>query len=574
MGHNRKLSFTHFKDKSIDDKYILWSYGDFIIKKNNPVLYIECFIVKNNQKHSSCSVKGYYYDNVETIIIEFTKSLLFPSGTYLDSTGRVLNYPVRNFIGRSLNGKYKIENLYFNASNPSYFKSSNLIEKISGGNLPDIDLHLDGRKLLSSYYSYFNSKSNTEYIIQSDVIFRYFFGFSTLVYDIVINNKIRYFLKHKTIIVNNVKTEFVFYDSDLISPEEVRFLAKYLFIKDNFALKTIQNTYNEIYKERLKDNSKEAFAPFSFKFPISLQFSLNVIGQYISVYGDIKKKFVVTEIISINPSNPNEFIFSTQKIVLKDIKDKNVKDNEEDEEEKIKSVTDFENKVDKIFNGNNPGPETNTKITSSIINEENYQREETPFFEQNLFLETPLFEDTEIINLGETEVNNIFNRPPSPENVKNNTTLKNYRYYKIDWFYVIEQVVELLKQDLKFNVEMSKSTFMKIDYYAIDIMIENKYYKLLEFGNGYYTPIFRKKTFEEIKIETLNKILNVASKIHFSWPEIYNSNEMKDFDIVFLTSNKHSVYEIENRQLPDMDKIIFETYDKTKTKILKDLINQ
>lgn len=570
MGHNKKLSFTHFKDKSINDQYVLFFYGDFILKKNNSVLFIEAYFFKRSFNSENLSSKEYFDDNVEKVVLEFTKSLLFPKNAIFDSTGKILSYPITNFEGKSFNGTYRISNLYFNPTNLVFYTKKSFISEVSNTNVPSVGSLIKRNDFLSNYYFYTNPNSNTDYIIPSEVFYRYFYGYSTLVYDIVANNKIKFFLKHRIIISNNIETNFVFYDKKLISKEEVVFLAKFLFISDDFAMQTILKLSNEIYKIRLSEIDNECLVPMKFEFPIPIPVSLNVIGNYISTYGDKKKKFLVSQISSIQSYNNNE-IFDTKKIVLKDISDKT---KEEDTDEDIKlNLAEFEDRFNRIFNDKGASSGSTSDVIVSIANVDNFEKEDIPFFEQNLFLDSPLFDDTDEIFLNGAEISNIFCPPPDAKNIKNNGSLKNYRYYKIEWFDIIDKAMIRLDKENLFNVSQYYSTGKGKKMLICDIKVYGKYYLLLEFGGGFYSPIFRLNTFEKITRETLDKVLKIASNVNFSWPEIYYVKETSDLNIVFLTSNQHSIYEIIQNNIPKLDeeRMIDEAYKKTRDKILKDI---
>lgn len=568
MAHNRTLPFTNFKDKKETDIFVLYLYGNLILKKKDTVLYIECFLAKVNSKITNCSFNGYYENKVERIVIPFTKSLLFPEGTIFTSKGKVFEYPNRIIGDKAINGRYKFNISKLNSEES--FSIANFREKISSGILPDLSKSNILHNLLIGYYH--NKKSNIEFLLPSGVLFKYFFGFSTLTYDIVINNKIEDFLIKKKIIIDNVVRYVVFYDSNLISPDEAMFLSKYLFVKNNSAITAIKNVANEIFKNRIIDNNQKVkHVPFYFNFPLLEDLSLEIVGQFISKYGEVDRKFLVTNIHSISPVNKNVVFFQVENVILKDINDRG--DNQSDDNTKY-NLGEFGIKTRKIFcNDGDSSTQEETQLTSAI-NQEKYDIEEAPINVQDLFLESPFFDATTILNLGNSNNNEVFVSPPSPDKVKDSNTLKNYIQYPIKWFDVVQQAMDMFSDKEKIPVVSTSTSVEKRDFDIHEIKYGSKYYYLLEFGNGYFSPIIKKDiTSESITLETINEIVKESINHKLSWPEIKSNNSLAKFNIVFLMSNKHMLYEKfeDGVMKPDYEKMVLEVYEKTKNKIKKDL---
>lgn len=568
MGHNRTLPFTNFKDKKETDLYVLYLYGNLILKKKDTVLYIECFLAKVSPKITNCSFNGYYDSKVERIVIPFTKSLLFPEGTIFTSKGKVFEYPNRITDTKAVNGRYKYN--IFKLNSKDSFSVVNFREKISDGILPDLSKSNISHELLIAYYHI--KISNIEVLIPSGVLFRYFFGFSTLIYDIVINNKIEDFLIKKKIIIDNVVRDVIFYDSHLISTDEAMFLSKYLFVKNDSAITAIKNVANEIFRNRIIDNEQKVkHVPFHFNFPLLEDLSLELVGQYISKYGDVDRKFLVTNIHSISPENKKAVFFQVENVILKDINDK--ESNKSDDDTEL-NIAKFGIKTKKIFSNNGKSStKEETKLTSAI-NQEKYEIEEAPINVQDLFPDTPFFDNTAILNIGNSNIKDVFVSPPSPDKVKNSNTLTNYRQYFVEWFDVVQKAMKMFSDKEKIPVVSTSTSIKKRDFDIHEVKYGSKYYYLLEFGNGYFSPIFKKDiTSESITLDTINSIVTESINHKLSWPEIKSNNSLASFKIVFLMSNKHMIYEkfVDGVMKPDYEKMILEVYEKTKNKIKKDL---
>lgn len=207
MHHKRKLNFKNFKENKENYIWSLFWYGRVFFNYKNSKFYIEAYLVLLQKEN-------YYLNNfdknrIEKIEIPFSKSVLFPLSSQFDFEGKFLSMSsLYNTDGELLrNGLYKTNRLKI--SNDYNFRVKELDNIFSNTLFPDV---IENGVSIYKNSSYFTRKTESvikkegeddkkityQYIIPIDVILKFFIGYSSLILDLLITNRMRYAIFNKS----------------------------------------------------------------------------------------------------------------------------------------------------------------------------------------------------------------------------------------------------------------------------------------------------------------------------------------------------------------------------------------
>jgi hypothetical protein len=585
MHHKRTLNFTKFENNIEGNIWSLFWYGKIFFKSKDSRFYIEIYLVLLNKEN-------YFLDSlnknrIEKIEIPFTKSILFPLSSQFDYQGKFLRMSQLIYSNDKLikNGLYKFGKLRI--SNSFNFKITDLDTILSDTSFPNVFENGNSIFKDSSYFAIptqstikkLEENKNeiiNQFIIPIDVVLKYFFGYSSLIYDLLITNRLQYAIFDRSIDTTTKKGK-IFYRSNLIPRADASLIAKYFFTRDRFAEKLIGGISSYFDAQRTNNNLNGSFIKFKIPFDFSCEFT--VVGQYLTqISNDIKtRKIIVNQILEI--ASNEKFFTVDDDIDLIDV-DSSLNENNEENDSEVKDV--------RNNNDVNPIKEKETddlpldKNNNDIIVENNVVL-------RNSFLESPTINN--LVLSKNKDGNAIYlkdDRPvdhsdfPYYEGTKRRKiiNLKN-----INWLEIIEETVEYLVNNKEYQSErlleilnerllkkvIFKLTFKNVNYYIVD-----------SGGNNYF-PLFRNKNKNEsIDLDVINDIMEVIGKDYkSSWSVVSNKKSLKSIDkfskmnfliendILFLRNNTHELIGKEDEDV--RTKTIENLANKIHQKILKDI---
>ena len=590
MHHKRKLNFKDFENNPEGSIWSLFWYGRISFNKNQSRFYIEAYLVLMSE--DNYFLTSIDKNRVEKLVIPFTKSILFPLCTQFDHEGRFLRMSsMYNNEGDLLrNGLYRYDNLWF--SNEYNFRVNGLEEFFSDSLFPEVfengtSIYQNAPhfrrvpKINEEQADQNRDKNIFEFFIPVDVILRYFFGFSALTFDLLITDSIK---KAIFDVSYNEETKrgSLFYDSNLISREDVDSIAKYFFTKNDFAIKMIDKIGTYFSAFRINGENPNAF--IKFKLPFDDPCSLSVVGQFFkNIDGFPKiKRFLVNEIVSI--SGIDDFLLTKDDI---DITDINVSESSEN------------------VNGENetkPGNTRNSGNSKSDNDEESDDLPQNPY-DNDKIITAPVelrkcFDQGPKINhlvrmLGKNDeyVYVSDNRPNDHSDFSNsgtNNTMRNYS--NVNWTAIFYETIEYLVQEYGYvaNCLSERGTDKRIvDRIIYELKYKEVNYYIVETGGNNYFPLFRSQNGKDkIDVGTICEIIAVIKNVFkSSWLVLANKKSLKDNkkfthidflqenDITFLRNNIHDPHTIlvDGVDLVDIPKSIEKQAKKIHAKILSDL---
>lgn len=579
MHHKRKLNFKNFKENKEDYIWSLFWYGRVFFNYKNSKFCIEAYLVLLQKEN-------YYLNNfdknrIEKIEIPFSKSVLFPLSSQFDFEGKFLSMSsLYNTDGELLrNGLYKTNRLKI--SNDYNFRVKELDNIFSNTLFPDV---IENGVSIYKDSSYFTRKTESvikkegeddkkityQYIIPIDVILKFFIGYSSLILDLLITNRMRYAIFNKSF-DSKTKKGKLYYDSNYITRSDASLIAKYYFTKNNYAEKLIYDIGSYFSMLRLNNIKEGSF--IKYKIPFDFPCDFVFVGQYLTKNNSevALKKIIVNQILEISA---NEDFFLVDGAI--DLIDTNSSQNQNDEQNES--------------NGKDVRPNSDTKPVNENSNEDNELPLEinnndkiidTPVILRNCFTESPGVKHLVVSKDKEGNpiyVNDV--RPDNHQDFSNNDRSKDRNinnYTIINWIEILEEAIEYLVKEYNYKKErLSNEINEKLTKKIIfGLTYEGVNYYILDSGENNYFPLFRNKNkAETIDIDVIYEIIDVIKKDYkSSWSIVSRKESLKSIDkfssIIFLETNDISF--LRNNTHEIMGKL---GVDDIKIKTLKNLANK
>lgn len=568
MGFKKKLSFTPFKDNNNERTYwmLVW-YGAITFNPKEREYLIDAYFIKTNTT--------LYYINdeieiIEKLTINFRKSLIFPLGSIFNYEGRLNTLPnesIRGILERIIpiyieNDLKSIED---NLMNSNFFK---LLQKL--------DPHI------SSSLTYIKHSQNEYKIIPNYVLFKHFYYFSETAVKNILNNELIDFIKKEEI--NNI--DYLFYNSKVVKPYDIKFLGKYFYTKWDYGEKFFNEIGNELYKLKL---AKKGELKYYFKnvIPFMNILKYTTLGFYLENNKIQKTDLNNPKIFIVNDIKSTEIYVSYHKLLTQEL-EYEVKEVKFFTKDNIKYVDINKLKEENLTNTNGHGVEQ-TNETGLILDAEikNYIIDNpiNTFVDKIILLQdfnafnlTPNLE--EISNEELSKIKILINKDEGLRNIiinanSNHSKEKIIEYIKVnlDYYALTRVALEALNEDSEFltryyfkeEIEKWKHEFYEIDYF-------NQNYYIIESGKGFYSVILRKRDHSEIPYDNLKFIFKTALDKHrLNWSFIKSKNKFDNFGLVILTPNKHKIA-IDKELNVDIAKTILKMKNKFKKKIQDDCL--
>lgn len=585
MHHKRKLSFKNFENNIEGNIWSLFWYGKIYFKSKDSRFYIETYLVL--LKNENYFLNNIDKNRIEKIEIPFTKTILFPLSSQFDYQGKFLRMSQLMYSTDklSINGLYKFKKL--SLSNIHNFRIKELDTIFSGTLFPEVSENGYSIYKDSSYFAIptqttiYKAEENkkeikNQLIIPIDVILKYFFGYSSLVYDLLITNRLRDAIFNKSIDTTTRKGK-IFYDSNLIPRADACLIAKYYFTKNSFAEKLFRDISSYFYEQRINNNPNGSFIKFKIPFDSSCEFV--IVGQYLTeISNNIKtKKIIVNQILEI-ASNEKFFIVDDD-IDLIDINSSQNEnaDKNESEAKVVKNSKDVNPTKDNETNDLPLDKNNNDKII------------ENPVVLRNCFVESPVINP--LILDKDKDGNQIY------LNDERSIEHSDFPYYEgtkrrkiidfkdVNWIEIIEEAIEYLVINKEYISErlsdrVSERILRKVIF---KLTVKDVNYYILDSGGNNYFPLFRNKNKNEsLDISIINEIMEVIKKDYkSSWSVVSNKKSLKSIekfsslrfldnsDVLFLRNNTHELIGDANEDI--RTKTIENLANKIHKKILKDL---
>lgn len=579
IHHKRTLYFKNFENNDEGNIWSLFWYGRTFFKSSEARFYIEAYLVlmhKDNYFLDSISKK-----RIEKVEIPFTKSILFPLSSQFDYEGKFIRMSnLYDDNGDFLkNGLYKFGR--FRIYNPYNLKSKKLDNIFSNTLFPDV--YENGNSIYENSF-YFTRKIEYdnvtfEYIIPVDVILKYFLGFSSLIFDLFITNRLRYAFLDKTYDLKTRKGR-LFYDSDVIPRSDASLIAKYFFTKNDYA----KNLFYRIgaYFSTIRSNNIKNGSFIRFEIPFDFPCEFTFVGQYLTKNNSDTnvKKIIINQIIEI--TGDEDFFLVDDDIDLIDTKNS---DNQNDEENES-------NGKDVRINGDVKPESGNTNVNGDLpLDINNTDRViNNPVVLRNCFNESP--EVKHLVERKDRDGKPIYladERPDDHQDFSNNDGPKNRdinNYTHLSWIEIIEEATEYLENNYGYEInrlsdKISERLTKKIIF---NLTFDNVDYYILDSGGNNYFPLFRNENKNEsIDIDVIYEMIEIIKRDYkSSWSIVSSKKSLKSInkfssisflenqDILFLRNNTHQQIGVEG--VDDVrTKTIENLANKIHKKILKDL---
>lgn len=549
IHHKRTLYFKNFENNDEGNIWSLFWYGRIFFKPNESRFYIEAYLAL--MKNDNYFLDSINKNRIEKVEIPFTKSILFPLSTQFDYEGKFIRMSnLYNDNGDLKKGLYKFGR--FRIYNPYNLKSKKLDDIFSNTLFPNVYENENSIYENSFYFlrkiAYDNVTS--EYIIPVDVILKYFLGFSSLIFDLLITNRLRYAFLKKSYDPKTRKGK-LFYDSDIIPRPDATLIAKYFFTKNNYA----ENLFYRIgaYFSTLRLNNIKNGSFIRFEIPFDFPCEFTCVGQYITKNNSDTnvKKIIINQILEI--SGDEDFFLVDDDFDLIDINDS---ENQKDEEN-VTNVKDVRISGDvKPTNGN-----TNVNGDSPLDINNNDRVINNPVVLRNCFTTSP--EVKHLVERKDKDGNPIYladERPNDHQDFSNyygpkNRDINNYTH--LSWIEIIEEATEYLTNNYHYKVKrlsdkISEKLTKKIIF---ELSYEGVNYYILDSGGNNYFPLFRNKNRNEsIDIDVIYEMIEIIKREYKSgWSIVSSKKSLKNInkfsrisflekqDILFLRNNTHQL---------------------------------
>lgn len=549
IHHKRTLNFTNFKNNVEGNIWSLFWYGKILFNYSESRFYIEVYLaLMNNDNYFLRSINK---DRVEKITIPFTKSILFPLSSQFNYDGKFLR--MSNLDDDDLSrGLYKFSRIQM--SNFYNFETSKLNNILFDTLFPDV--YENGKSIYEDCFYMRRTREirgkTIEYIIPIDVILKYFLGFSSLILDLLITNRMKYAITGKSF-DSNTKKGKLYYDSDCITRSDASLIAKYYFTNNNYAEKLITEIGS--YFANLRFNSVKDGSFVEFKIPFNFPCEFTVVGQYLTNIDPNAKvvKIIVNQILEISA---NEDFFLVDDNVDIDLIDAKSSLNQNDEQNQS------DGKDVRTNNETKPTNENSNESEDLPLNINNNDRIiDNPVVLRNCFTESPRI--NHLVMSEDKEGNTIYLNDERPDEHQefsgndepNGRNINNFKDF--EWIEIIEEALDYLEKEYHYKKErlsdrISEKLTKKIIF---SLTCNGVNYYILDSGGNNYFPLFRNKNkHESIDIDVIYDIINVINKkCKSSWSivsckkslksidKFSDIDFLKDNDISFLRNNTHEI---------------------------------
>lgn len=564
MRFKKKLSFTPFKDNNNERTYwmLVW-YGAITFNPKEREYLIDAYFIKTN--------KTIYYINdeievVEKLMINFRKSFIFPLGSIFNYKGRLNTLPKessRGILERTIPIYIEkdLKSIEDNLMSSNFFK---LLKKL--------DPHI------SSSLTYIKDYKNEYKIIPNYVLFKHFYYFSESAVKNILNNELIDFIKKEEI--NDV--DYLFYNSKIVKPDDIKFLGKYFYTKWDYGEKFFNEIGNELYKLKL---AKKGELKYYFKnvIPFMNILKYTTLGFYLE-NNIIQKKTDLnnSKFFIINDIKHTE-IYESEKDLRTQELEYEVKKKKIFTKDDIKYVDINKLKEENFSNTNGHGVDQ-TNETGLIVDAEvkNYiiVNPTNTFVDRiilsqdfNAFNLTPNIEEIEKEELIKIKI--LINKDEGLKNIiidanSNHSKEKIIDYIRVnlDYYALTKVALEALNEDSEFLTRYYFTEKIEdIIHEFYEIIYFGQYYYIIESGKGFYSVILRNREHDLISREDLKTILKTAINKHrLNWSFIKSKNKFDNFRLVILTPNKHKIA-IDKELNVDIAKTILKMKNKFKKKI-------
>ena len=589
IHHKRKLNFKNFENNDERNIWSLFWYGRIFFKFSESRFYIEAYLaLMRNDNYFLDSINKRRIEKVE---IPFSKSILFPLSSQFDYQGKfICMSSLYNNDGELLlNGLYKHTNK-LKISNDYNFRIKELDNIFSNTLFPDV---IENGVSIYKDSSYFTRKIESiikkegeddkkityQYIIPIDVVLKFFIGYSSLILDLLITNRMRYAIFNKSFDLKTKKGK-LYYDSNLITRSDASLIAKYYFTRNNYAEKLINDI--GLYFSTLRLNNIKEGSFVKYKIPFDFPCDFIFVGQYLTknISELALKKIIVNQILEISA---NEEFFLVEGDI--DLIDTNSSQNQDDEQNESNGKNVRTNNETKPTNGNSNESEDlplNMSNNDRII--------DNPVVLRNCFTDSP---DVKYLVISKDKEENLIyvndERPDNHQDFSNNDEPKEKNinnYTIINWIEILEEATEYLVKKYDYKKErLSDKTSEKLTKKLIfGLTYEGANYYILDSGGNNYFPLFRNKNNNEsIDIDVIYEMIEIIKREYkSSWAIVSSKISLKNInkfssisflekqDILFLRNNTHQL--IGEEGVDDVRaKTVENLANKIHKKILKDL---
>lgn len=585
MHHKRNLNFSKFENNIEGNIWSLFWFGKISHKSNLSKFYIEVYLVL--MKRDNYFLDSIDKKRIEKIEIPFSKSILFPLSSQFDykgkflrmsqlytSKGELLNNGLYKFGKLKLNNYYnfrikELDTIFSNSLFPNVSENGNSIYKDSSYFIRTIEsaIKKEGQD---------DTKIINQYIIPIDVVLKYFLGFSSLIFDLLITNRLRNAIFNRSFDTVTRKGK-LYYDSNLIPRSDVSLIAKYFFTKNDHTEKLIYGIGAYFSTLRLKNIQNGSF--IKFKIPFDFPCNFLFVGQYLTKNNidTNKRKIIINQILEM--SADENFFLVDDDIDLIDVNFSQNENNEENES-KDKDVN-FINEINPIDEENN--------IDLPLDQNNNDRIVENPVILRNCFIESPKI--NHLIVKKDKDGNPIYLNDERPIDHSDFPYFDGKRRRKIlnfsnvNWIEIIEEAVEYLadKFGYKANRLSDKVSDRLTNKIIFNLIYKEVNYYIVDSGANNYFPLFRNiiKT-DSIDIDVIIEIIEIVKRDYkSSWSIVSNKKSLKNLekftkmsflvsnDILFLRNNTHELIGEDSEDV--RTKTIENLANKIHKKILKDI---
>ena len=503
MHHKRKLNFKHFENNVEENIWSLFWYGRIFFKLSESRFYIEAYFVlmKSDDYYMSSINKK----RIEKVEMPFSKSVLFPLSSQFDYEGKYIR--MSNHYDDK--GLYKTRKLELNKYS---FRIKGLDDILSNTLFPDIienemSIYKESSYFISTIDSVFKNTEGEQqnivnhYIIPVDVILKYFLGFSSLIFDLLITDRLGNAIFDDSIDPVTGKGT-LYYNSNYITRADASKIAKYYFTKNDKAKKMFNDIGSHFRKIRYHNSQEGSF--IKFKIPFDFPCDFVFVGQYLTKNNSNVKKIIVNQILEMS-ADENFFLVDGDI----DLIDTNYTQNQNDEENESK-VKDI-----RINDDVKPTNETETGDLPLGINN-NDRIVDNPVILRDCFTDSPGV--NHLVRGKDKDGNPIYiddERPvdhPDFPYYEGTNRRKTTNYTNIPWIEIIEEAVEYLVNKKQYQMEKlsDKVTERLNEKIIFNLMYNDVNYYILDSGGNNYFPLFRNKNMNEsIDINYINEMIEI-----------------------------------------------------------------
>ena len=532
---------------------------------------------------------------VKSVRIPFSKSVLFPLSSQFDYQGNFLRMSnAFNENGELLkNGLYKYDNIELNEYS---FRINGLQDIFDNSDFPEVNSSGIPIYLENPYFKGFfpNKRRNIEQsnidklnvqehkyevVIPVDVVLKYFFGYSALLLDLLIMDRLKMAIFDVSFDEKTGRGKLS-YDSKLISRKDVDSVAGYFFTKDDFANKMF--TKIGAYFSNIRLNNPIQPACIKFKLPFSNACKLSVVGQYFKNVGENPKTswFLVNEIVGIKSIDGSDFFLTKENIDIIDVNPSDVIYHEKTEGEEHVKGGKFTGEINPVKDEDIDYLPLDQKDSDKIVR--------VPFELRKCFNQLP--GTNHLIQKKSKNGEFIYIKDERPDNHTDFPDFEGKKRRRIgnitgvDWRNIFYEVIEYLIEKYGYETTClsSRKTEERIGSKIIyELKYEGVKYYLIETGGKNYFPIFRNQNKKTIGIDTIIEIVNIIDKKYkSSWLPVSNKKSLKEIDnfekLEFLKNNditflRNNTHEERNEDDDNWRNTVGNQAEKIHKKIKKDL---